>query len=151
MIVGGGHMASIQERSDRLDDALKAAQAAKCAGVVAGCGATYIAAAQAVDAPAEVVDALRCIHRSILSNYGAEPNDRDFALGESQYIDQDGLHDCADFREANVCDAADTVCAVLKNGAELGLMCATTGCASLTTDLKAVQEMKMVKDIMGNK
>lgn len=146
--VGAGHAASIQERADRVEDAVKAAQAAMRSGVMAGCGASYIAAAQAVGAPAEIIDAFRCIHRSVMRNYGADNVDRDFVLGETQAITSEGIVD-GHFTNNGVTDAAETICSVIRNGVELGLLCSTTGCAALTADLKTAQELNMVKSVMG--
>lgn len=152
IIVGGGHMASIQERSDRLDDAIKAAQAAKRSGVVPGCGVSYFKSAIAVGAPYEVINALRCVYNSILMNYGIDNNDiiYDLADGYTCKISESGL-EYGNFMDLGVVDAADTVLSVLRNGTELGIMCATTGCAILTQDLAKMADMKMLANMAQGK
>lgn len=149
VVVGGGHMASIQERADRLDDAIKAAQAAKRGGAVPGCGVTYLNAARAIGAPEEFIRALGSINRAILTNYGL-PEDTipvKFNEGETCRISEDSL-DYGNFVDLGVADACDTVCSVLKNGSELGILCATTGCAVLTTDLAKMSDMRLISETL---
>lgn len=149
VVVGGGHMASIQERADRMDDAIKAAQAAKRGGAVPGCGATYIKAAQAIESSPEFVEALSSVNRAILVNYGLSEElvPTTYNDGETCRISENGL-EYGDFITLGVADACDTVCSVLKNGSELGILCATTGCAVLTTDLEKLSDMRLITDTL---
>jgi chaperonin GroEL len=156
IIVGGGHVANIQERADRVDDAVKAAQAALRSGVVPGCGVSYIVAAANSTTNKHVQQAATCVFSHIFKNHGTDTTLmlQEFlelaSKKENQTckIDELGEIHTGDFRELGVCDAAETVCAVLHHGSELGLLCATTGFATLTTNLDKLQDIELIRKVM---
>lgn len=123
--VGGGMMPDLQERADRLDDAVKAAQACMRNGGLPGCGASYIRAAEIAGVGPELQKALSVIHTQIMSNRGLDAISS-FAKGQTVKIHEDGAT-LGDFQELQVVDSADTVCAVIKNGVDLGVKIATLG------------------------
>lgn len=129
--VGAGLMPDLQERADRLDDATKAAQACIRAGALPGCGASYIRAAELAAVGPELKEALHTIHNQIMTNRGLDPYTA-FEKGQTANITKDGaeLGYCMDVK---VMDATDTVCAVIRNGVELGVKVATLGGYSFRT------------------
>jgi chaperonin GroEL len=127
--VGGGLMSDLQERADRFDDASKAAQSCMRSGALPGCGASYIRSGEIAGVSDEMKSALRVIHDLIMANYGSSPL-KSFIKGQTVRISEDGVS-VGDFKEVNVMDAAETVCAVIRNGVDLGVEVATIGGYSL--------------------
>lgn len=146
--VGGGLLPDIQERADRFDDAAKAAQSCLRSGALPGCGASYIRAAELVGACDALAGAMHTIHQKIMENFGAEPVVQ-FEQGQTCRIDDNGAM-MGNFQELGVMDAAETVCAVIKNGVELGILVATLGGYSLidNTSLAEIQKAKTFHGVM---
>jgi chaperonin GroEL (HSP60 family) len=159
IIVGAGQGASIQERADRVEDAVKATQSAMRAGVMPGCGMSYIMAAIHCASP-ELQKTLQCVFNHIMSNYGLDQDEitTQLSLWEDPtqwhtfqilpYADDDVYIKYGNFIDLGVVDAAETICAVLKYGAELGILCATTGCATLTANLEKIQDAHLIREVM---
>ena len=145
--IGGGLLPDIRERADRFDDASKAAQACMKSGALPGCGASFIRSAQLANVSEPTTRALKCIHGKIMENYGETPKDS-FKAGETVRIDDSGVQ-VGDFKDLNIVDACETVCAVIKNGVELGLLIATLGGYSLRDDRADIDKAKLVRDIMS--
>jgi chaperonin GroEL len=148
LVVGGGHMASIGERADRCDDAIKAAQACLRSGALPGCGAAYVRAAELACVGPELKTAFGCIHKQIMDNFGTAPMEK-FAKDETAAITEDGSVVVGDFRNLKVADSYDTVAAVIKNATELGILFSTLGGYSLTSDLQEIEQLQRVKSMMG--
>jgi chaperonin GroEL len=126
--VGGGHLADLQERADRFDDASKATQSCMVSGALPGAGCSYIRAGLLAGVHPALATALRAIHESVLSNYGTSYNPDYIPLpGHSVSItkSETPVHGMA--VDLGILDAADTVCAVIKNGVSLGVRIATLG------------------------
>jgi len=147
LIIGGGHTANLQERSDRADDAIKAAQACMKSGALPGCGASYIRAGELAAVGPELKTALASIHEKIMENYGVDPI-TSFAAGETVCITDDGFAK-GNFKELNLADSFETVAAVIKNGVELGVLLATLGGMSLTTDLQDIAQLERASRYLG--
>lgn len=128
--VGGGLAPDLQERADRLDDAVKAAQACMANGALPGCGASYIRAGALASVGPELKEALATIHRHIMINRGHRPLEV-FEEGQTAYIGDDEVVRVGDCQILRVMDSCDTVCAVIKNGVALGVKVATLGGYSL--------------------
>jgi chaperonin GroEL len=148
LVVGGGHMASIGERADRCDDAIKAAQACFRSGALPGCGAAYIRAGELAGVGEELKTAFGCIHKQIMDNFGTAPKET-FAKDETVAITETGEVVEGDFRKLKVADSFDTVSAVIKNATELGILFSTLGGYSLTSDLQEIEQLQRVKSMMG--
>lgn len=144
--VGGGLLPDLQERADRLDDAIKASQACMRAGALPGCGASYIRAAELADAIPEVKRAFQVIHNQIMNNFGVEGIST-FAKGETVYLDENGPKQ-GNFLEVEVVDACETVMAVISNGVQLGCLVATLGGYSLIDELDNIHRAKAFKDLV---
>ncbi len=146
--VGGGLLPDIQERADRLDDATKAAQACMRSGALPGCGASYIRAGEMSGACESLQTALKTIHVQIMENFGEKPVAK-FEAGKTCYIDDNGVQ-YGDFQELGVMDACETVCAVMKNGVELGILVATLGGYSLIeqNSLGEIQRAKTIREVL---
>lgn len=146
--VGGGLLPDIQERADRFDDAAKAAQACMRSGALPGCGASYIRSGELAGASKELSQALSTVHRKIMENYGAVPLSS-FGSGETCRIGDDGCK-TGNFREIGVVDAAETVCAVIRNGVELGILVATLGGYSLINRsiMDEIQKTRTVREVV---
>jgi len=129
--VGGGMMPDLQERADRLDDAVKAAQACLRNGALPGAGASYIRAAALANVGPELKEALQIVHKTIMDNKGLVFY-VSFEKHETVKIIENG-HELGVCTELGVLDAADTVCAVIKNGVDLGVKVATLGGYSFRT------------------
>lgn len=144
--VGGGLLPDIQERADRCDDAVKAAQSSMRAGALPGCGASYIRAAELAMVCSELSESMATIHKKIMQNFGEIPVSV-FPIGQTCYIDDNGVA-FGDFKDLGVMDAAETVCAVIRNGVELGLLVATLGGYSLINrqSLEEIQRNKTMRD-----
>lgn len=127
--VGGGLLPDLQERADRFDDASKAAQACMNNGALPGCGASYVRAAELGEAGPELTAALATIHETIMRNRGLVPL-KGFEKGQTVKIADDTAV-TGDAMMLGVLDSADTVCAVIKNGVDLGVKVATLGGYSL--------------------
>ena len=132
--VGGGLLPDIQERVDRLEDAVKAAQACMRSGALPGCGASYIRAGALAEVCPALSQSLSTIHNQIMSNFG-DKAETIFDKGQTCYIEEAGVTR-GDFRDLGVMDAAETVCAVIKNGVDLGILVATLGGYSLIHKIK---------------
>lgn len=143
--VGGGLLPDLQERADRFDDASKAAQACMKNGALPGCGCSLIRASELItkDSPTnEATDALRAafktIHDTIMMNYGSEPMTN---IGQNQgmtvVLDETGAR-IGEAEDVGVLDAADTICAVIKNGVDLGVKIAILGGYSLRDNIGCV-------------
>jgi chaperonin GroEL (HSP60 family) len=129
VIVGDGLAPDLQERADRLEDANKAVQSAMQFGALPGCGASYVRAAELAGAGPELTAALATIHKTIMGNFGLQPV-TSFQEGESVRIgDEAAVRGQA--MMIKVLDATETVCAVIKNGVDLGIRVATLGGYSL--------------------
>lgn len=148
LVVGGGHMASIGERADRCDDAIKAAQACFRSGALPGCGAAYVRAAELAEVGPELKTAFGCIHKQIMDNFGTAPLEK-FEKDQTVAITEDGSVMVGDFRQLKVADSFDTVSAVIKNATELGILFSTLGGYSLTSDLQEIEQLQRVKSMMG--
>ena len=147
LVVGGGHLAGIQERADRCDDAIKAAQACLRSGALPGCGAAYIRAGELAGVGPELKQAFRCIHDQIMANFGHEPQ-TSFEKDMTVAITETGVVS-GDFRALRVADSFDTISSVIRNATELGILFATLGGYSLTSDLHEIEQMQRVKSVMG--
>lgn len=144
--VGGGHSASIQERADRVDDAIQAVQAASRDGVVPGAGMSYVYAARASGMSPALSEAFSSVVLQLFENYGS-PLTFDLALADTgttaiRFEENEVL--VGDFRELGIADSAVTVTSVIRNGVELGILCATTGCIAVTADLGKINEARML-------
>jgi chaperonin GroEL len=135
--VGDGMMPDLQERADRFDDASKAAQACMRNGALPGCGASYIRAASLINASPALTEAFKVIHRTIMQNYGSDLIREMFTKGETIQISETGVT-FGDAVELGVLDSTDTVCAIIKNGVELGVKIATLGGYSLRDNIGMV-------------
>lgn len=156
IVVGDGHAAAVQERADRVDDAIKAAQAALRGGVVPGAGVTYVKAAMSCSLPDKLVTALAAINNKVFENYGHYPDDQEKAKVLTSFentfaISHNGSVSVGSFKDLGIVDAADTVCSVLKNATELAILCATTNCYSLTADLRKIEEMRQLKSMISDR
>lgn len=147
LIIGAGHTASIQERADRADDAIKAAQACLKTGALPGCGASYIRAAELAQVGPELADALHSVHKTIMNNYGADPR-TSFLAGETICLQDDGLI-TGNFEELKLADSLEGVAAVIRNGVELGILVSTLGGMSLTTDLEEIEKIERAGKLLG--
>lgn len=149
LVVGGGHTASIQERADRADDAIKAAQACMKSGALPGCGCSYIRAGKLAGVGPELNKSLRVVHETILDNYGIDKDPNvSFEAGETFYI-SDTREYKDDFLTVGLADSFETVSAVIKNGTELGILVSTLGGMSLTTDLEEIEKIDRAAKILG--
>jgi len=146
--VGGGLIPELQERADRFDDASKAAQACMRSGALPGCGASYIRAGELAGVSPVMKKALRVVHDTIMANYGASPLES-FKRGDTAKIDDTGIV-VGNFKELGVMDAAETICAVIKNGVDLGIEVATMGGYSLVDkeDLRSIQRAKTMRETL---
>lgn len=149
IVVGGGLISDLQERADRVDDAVKAAQAAMVSGALPGCGASYIRAGILANVCQELKTALRSIHDTVMENAGLEPVES-FEKGETVYITDAGYEKVAHFMEKDICDSYETVKGVLINAFELGVLVANLGGYSLEADLEALEQAERTKDILGS-
>jgi hypothetical protein len=132
--VGCGLLPDIQERADRFDDASKAAQACMRNGALPGCGVSYMRAAFLINASTSLYEAFKTIHYNIMFNFGKEPEIDGSRKGYTVKLaeDIDGASTTVGpVSELKVYDSADTVCAVIKNGVDLGVRIAILGGYSL--------------------
>ena len=146
IVVGGGHAAAVQERADRVDDAIKAAQAARRGGIVPGCGVMYQQAALACGLPENLVKALSAVTDKVFENLGTEAPPR--KENETYAVQEDGSVKVGHYQDLHVCDAAETCMSVLKNACELATLCSTTACFSLTADLQKIEELRKLKSLI---
>ena len=137
--VGNGLLPDLQERADRFDDASKAAQACMRNGALPGCGVSMIRAAQLINASDALKNAFRAIHENIMHNFGVEPVDDKLQVGETVQLSDDGVQ-IGPASDLGIYDAADTVCAVIKNGVGLGVKIAILGGYSLRHGIGSVSE-----------
>lgn len=147
IVVGGGHLAGIQERADRCDDAIKAAQACMKNGALPGCGASYIRAGSLGGVGPELQRAFRVVHNQIMENFGVEPR-QSFEKGETVAITEHGVV-TGDFVDLKIADSFDTVSSVIRNATELAILFSTLGGFSLTSDLDQLEQIHRVKSVMG--
>lgn len=147
LVVGGGHLAGIQERADRCDDAIKAAQACLKNGALPGCGASYIRAGELAGVGEELQRAFRIVHSQIMENFGEIPRDS-FAEGETVAIAENAVVS-GDFVQLKIADSFDTVSSVIRNATELAILFSTLGGFSLTSDLDQLEQIHRVKSVMG--
>lgn len=147
IVIGNGHIANLQERADRADDALKAAQACLRSGALPGCGVSYIRGAKLANVSQELKNACHVIHNKILSNYGTDFT-YDFGKGETVRISDEKV-DVGSFIDLKIADSFDTVKSVLRNGVELGTLVATMGGYSLTTDLDQLEQLERASRVLG--
>ena len=125
--VGGGLLPDLQERSDRFDDASKAAQSCMEHGALPGAGCSYIRAATLAGVHPALEKALRSIHETVMVNFGIDPNSHLVPLpGMTFFLDREHS-ERGNAIELGVLDACETVCAVIKNGVSLGVKIATIG------------------------
>ena len=82
--------------------------------------------------------AFATIHESIMKNYGAEPI-QSFRRGQTVKLDETGATKGAAV-DLGVLDAAETVCAVIKNGVNLGVQIAILGGYSLRPTIGQVSD-----------
>jgi chaperonin GroEL len=148
LVVGGGHLANLQERADRCDDAIKAAQACLSSGALPGCGASLIRAAALSNVGDELKRAFGCIHEAIMANYGVAPKDH-FDKGQTLAITSDGIVE-GNFKDLQLADSVESIVAVIRNAVELGILVSTLGGFSLTSDLDELEKIQRVRSIMGN-
>jgi chaperonin GroEL (HSP60 family) len=148
LIVGAGHTANVQERADRADDAIKAAQACLKTGALPGCGASYIRAASLAGVGIELSTALHKIHQTIMDNYGADPK-LSFEKGETVCLSDEGLS-FGDFEKLELADSFESVASVIRNGVELGILVSTLGGMSLTTDLEEIEKLSRAGALLGS-
>ena len=146
IVVGAGHAAAVQERADRVDDAIKAAQAARRGGIVPGCGVMYQQAAIACGLPNNLIQALSAVTNKVFENLGVAVPSRE--ENETFAVQEDGSVAVGNFKDLQVCDAAETSMSVLKNACELATMCSTTACFSLTADLQKMDELRKLKSLI---
>ena len=144
--IGGGMLPNLQERADRFDDASKAAQSCMRSGALPGCGASYIRAGDIAGVSKPMKHALRVIHDTIMENFGANPI-KSFGPAETVKISDNGCTR-GDFRDLNVVDAAATVCSVIENGVELGILVATQGGYSLLHEGQHKQAISLEEPVM---
>ena len=137
VIVGGDLLPSLQERADRLDDAVKASQSAMRSGCLPGCGASFIRAGQISKASCPFKNALKVIHEKIMENWGGSSVSR-FDAGQTVKIGEDSTTR-GDFRKLGISDATETICAVITNGVELGITIALLGGYCLSGSEEKVQ------------
>ena len=123
--LGGGLLSDLQERADRLDDATHSAQSCLRSGALPGCGASFIRAGDLAKVSDSFKEALRVVHTQIMDNFGAS-SVRQFKAGQTVKIGEDETTH-GDFRTLGISDAAETVCAVITNGVELGITIALLG------------------------
>lgn len=147
LVIGGGHLAGIQERADRCDDAIKAAQACLKNGALPGCGASYIRAGDLAHVGNELKRAFRVIHKQIMENFGEEPREF-FEKGETVAITENGVVS-GSFVHLKVADSFDTISSVIRNATELAILFSTLGGFSLTSDLDQLEQIQRVKTMMG--
>ncbi|MBQ6209681.1 MAG: chaperonin GroEL [Prevotella sp.] len=141
LYVGANSEVEMKEKKDRVDDALCATRAAIEEGVVAGGGATYIRALEALkDLKGDNADEQTGINiveraieeplRQIVSNAGGEPavvvqKVRE-GKGDFGYNARTGVYE--DLREAGVIDPAKVARVALENAASIAGMFLTTEC-----------------------
>jgi len=127
--IGGGLLPDLQEREDRFDDASKAAQSCLRAGALPGAGCSYIRAGILANVHPALLKALRAVHSTVMFNFGADVNPNFVPLrGEAVKIAHDGLTiDTGNAKDLKILDATETVCAVIRNGVDLGVKIATLG------------------------
>jgi chaperonin GroEL len=147
LVVGGGHLAGIQERADRCDDAIKAAQACFKNGALPGCGASYIRAGALAGVGEELRRAFRVVHNQIMENFGETPFES-FEAGQTASITETGV-ELGDFVQLKIADSFDTVSSVIRNATELAILFSTMGGFSLTSDLDQLEQIHRVKNVMG--
>lgn len=143
--VGGGLLPDLQERADRMDDAIKAAQACMRDGALPGCGASYIRSAELAKAHPAIQAAFRVVHDQIMTNFGAESKKR-FDKGQTVFVGEDTTK-AGDFLDLEVVDACETVCSVIENGVQLGCLTATLGGYSLYDGLADIQKAQLFKSL----
>jgi chaperonin GroEL len=141
--VGGGQLPDLQERADRFDDASKAAQSCMVHGALPGCGVSYIRAGMLAIAHPALLEAFRAVYGNVLYNFGLESDTAYLpAKGETVKIYKDETGSGVKIGQATelgVFDATETICAVIKNGVDLGIRIATMGGFSFR-DLKSTPE-----------
>jgi chaperonin GroEL (HSP60 family) len=143
--IGGGHLTDLQERADRLDDAIKASQACIRSGALPGCGASFIRAGHLAKVSVPFQKALAVVHEQIMENFGASPVNK-FENGQTVKIGEDETTR-GDFRNLGISDATETVVAVITNGVELGITIALMGGYCLSgVDSKVEVSMDNIPD-----
>jgi hypothetical protein len=96
-----------------------------------------IRAAELSGAGEALRSALSTVHHSIMANYGADPMIDQVQAGQTVRLTEEGPV-VGDAVELGVLDAADTVCAVIRNGVDLGVKIAILGGYSLRDNIGAV-------------
>jgi chaperonin GroEL len=149
--VGGGLVSELQERTDRLDDAIKAAQACLRSGALPGCGVSYIRAAnlaeQAGAGSLILSRAMRSIHDQIIENLTGSTEQaiqnpgRGMTIAAVQRSGELELSQGFAF-DLGVMDATETVAAVIKNGVQLGISIALLGGYSYRDATKSTEEFE---------
>ena len=139
--VGGSTEVEMQERRDRVDDALHATQAAVEEGIVAGGGVALVRAVRALDGddhderltPGINIVRTACLapFKQIIINTGATP---DLALEKIQSMpDTHGYNAFkevfGDMFEMGIIDPAKVVRTALENASSTASMMLTVGCA----------------------
>jgi len=142
--IGCGLLPDLQERADRFDDASKAAQSCMRNGALPGCGFSFIRAAHLINASDALKNALSTIHDNIMNNFGLESMAHLSDKGTTVQLYEDS-NGAAQFKigpasELSIYDAADTVCAVIKNGVDLGMKIAILGGYSLRDGIGLIVE-----------
>ena len=142
--VGCGLLPDLQERADRFDDASKAAQACMRNGALPGCGFSLIRAAQLINASEALKNAFSTIHENIMNNFGlesvADRSDKGLTVRLCEDANGSTTCDIGDASILGIYDATDTVCAVIKNGVDLGVKIAILGGYSLRNGIGRVTE-----------
>jgi len=134
--LGGAHMEILNERADRLDDALKAGQSCIEHGACAGCGQTYITASFQTS----LYECFKTIQQTVLKNAGYDIKS-DFGLDTFRIEDDLKKGDAVELR---VLDSVKTVKSVIKNAFDLAVLVASTKCYTLTSTQEQVKRRDMM-------
>jgi len=152
--VGGGQSASVQERADRLDDAIRAAQSAVNDGVVAGSGLTYIRAAKIagidIKCPS-LYNALHGVYNTVMDNFGikATPvDDNILAEKKKTFIINNGVWGYDDAVKNGVVDSILAVKTVLMQATQLAILVTTTRCLSVDDKQKERNSLSMMQNYL---
>ena len=112
-------------------------------GALPGCGVSYIRAGMLAIAHPALLEAFRAVYGNVLYNFGLESDTAYLpAKGETVKIYKDETGSGVKIGQATelgVFDATETICAVIKNGVDLGIRIATMGGFSFR-DLKSTPE-----------
>jgi hypothetical protein len=107
----------------------------------------YQQAALACGLPENLVQALSAVTNKVFENLGIEAPPR--KENETYAVQEDGSVKVGDYKDLQVCDAAETCTSVLRNACELAIMCSTTACFSLTADLQKMDELRKLKSLIS--